>query len=102
MDVSSSDDRREQTQARQSLNHDEVKGDSSCQQTRIQLANQVQQEILQQAGGSIKNLSVEVDLETIRISGRCEKFYTKQLAQSIAMLVAGEESVRNSIEVAEN
>jgi len=64
------------------------------------LATRVRRGILRLAAGRIRELSVEVQGNTIRIRGRCSSFYCKQLAQHAAMELADGQQVDNQLHVA--
>ncbi len=55
-----------------------------------------------QAGtsGGVENLCVEVNRDGVLLTGRCETFYCKQLAQHAAMATPGGQRLVNHIEVA--
>lgn len=56
--------------------------------------------IERRAGGRVRELRVERIGETVRISGRCQSFYAKQLAQHAAMDLTHGLTIINEIEVA--
>ncbi len=65
----------------------------------LSLASQINRSVDEQTGGGVRELAVEVEVNTIRLRGRCASFYCKQLAQHAAMRLCGEVAVVNEIEV---
>lgn len=63
-------------------------------------ALRIRRSILRVAPGRIRELTVEVRRRTIVLHGRCNSYYCKQLAQTVAMELAQDEHVENRIEVA--
>jgi osmotically-inducible protein OsmY len=63
------------------------------------LAARIAGAIERQTTGRVQSLRVEVNGDGVMISGRCQSFYMKQLAQHAAMQVAGAEVLTNRIEV---
>lgn len=66
------------------------------------LAARIAGTIQQQTGGGIMELEVEVSREGVLLKGRCETFYSKQLAQHAAMSIATDKPLINSIQVADS
>lgn len=50
-------------------------------------------------GRRVRNLAVAVDRGVIRLAGQCSTYYTKQLAQHVALGVLEDEVIDNAIEV---
>jgi hypothetical protein len=67
-------------------------------QCRI-LERRLRERILRRTGRRIRNLSVVVENDAIRIGGSCWTFYTKQLAQHAVMALNENEAIHNEIEV---
>jgi BON domain-containing protein len=65
----------------------------------LSLASRINRHVDEQTGGGVRELTVEVELEVIRLRGRCVSFYCKQLAQHAAMRLSGDVAVVNEIEV---
>lgn len=65
-----------------------------------QLAASIEAAVQDRTRGGIRNLSVEVGDDSVLLRGRCASYYTKQLAQTAAMGVSGEDRLSNQIEVA--
>jgi len=63
-------------------------------------ALRIRRSILRVAPGRIRELTVDVRRRTIVLHGRCNSYYCKQLAQTVAMELAQGEHVENHIEVA--
>lgn len=58
------------------------------------------QEALHRAGyGELRRVQVKCDGEAVTISGRVPTYYLKQLAQHVALDVAGIERIRNELHV---
>ena len=74
-------------------------------QTRTQtnsvhaLAERIRQRIELRLPGRIRDLKVVVVDGEVELAGRCATFYSKQLAQHVAMGVIDHERLVNSIEV---
>ena len=64
-----------------------------------ELAASIEQAVQQGTGRGVRDLSVEVNPEGVRLKGRCTTYYCKQLAQHAAMGVPGTDRLVNSIEV---
>lgn len=64
-----------------------------------ELAASIEKAVQRQTGRQIRNLSVEVNREGVRLRGHCTTYYCKQLAQHAAMAVPGGDRLTNSIEV---
>ncbi|NLF09299.1 MAG: BON domain-containing protein, partial [Pirellulaceae bacterium] len=52
-----------------------------------------------ETGRAVADLTVEVGPQGVRLKGRCDSYYTKQLAQHAAMQFRGGDRLVNSIEV---
>ena len=63
------------------------------------LAESIAQVVRSRTGGQIRGLKVEVRSDGVRLQGRCASFYCKQLAQHVAMGLAGDAALSNDIEV---
>ncbi len=63
------------------------------------LAASIERAVSRETCGGVRNLRVEVGYHGIRLSGRCNSFYTKQKAQHAAMELSGTEELTNGIEV---
>ena len=64
------------------------------------LAASIERAVQRETDCGVADLTVEVGPEGIRLRGRCETYYTKQLAQHAAMQVRSEDQLINCIEVA--
>lgn len=65
-----------------------------------ELAASIEREVQRQTGGAVRNLAVEVRCDSIRLQGRCQSYYHKQLAQQAVMGLPGDRQLHNEIEVA--
>jgi osmotically-inducible protein OsmY len=65
-----------------------------------ELATSIERAVQRETGRQIRNLTVEVNRNGVRLSGHCTTYYCKQLAQHAAMTVRGGDRLTNSIEVA--
>ena len=65
-----------------------------------ELAASIERAVQRETGRQIRNLSVEVNRDGVRLKGHCTTYYCKQLAQHAAMAVPGGDRLTNSIEVA--
>ena len=65
-----------------------------------ELAASIERAVQRETGRQIRNLSVEVNRDGVRLRGHCTTYYCKQLAQHAAMAVPGGDRLTNSIEVA--
>lgn len=63
------------------------------------LAASLRRAVQQETDGAVADLVVEVGPHGVRLSGRCDTFYTKQLAQHAVMRIHSEGRVINNIEV---
>lgn len=63
------------------------------------LAASIERAVSRETCGGVRNLRVEISGQGIRLSGRCNSFYTKQKAQHAAMGLSGTEELTNGIEV---
>lgn len=64
-----------------------------------ELATLIEKAIDRETDRGIRGLSVAVEDGGILLSGHCESFYCKQLAQHAAMAISGSERLINGIEV---
>ncbi len=64
-----------------------------------ELAASIERAVQRETGRQIRNLSVEVNRDGVRLRGHCTTYYCKQLAQHAAMAVPGGDRLTNSIEV---
>jgi hypothetical protein len=62
------------------------------------LAAQIENAVQRETGRAVSDLTVEVGPHGIKLAGRCETYYTKQMAQHAAMQVSGDQLI-NDIEV---
>jgi osmotically-inducible protein OsmY len=65
-----------------------------------ELAASIERAVQRETGRRIRNLTVEVNRDGVRLRGHCTTYYCKQLAQHAAMAVSGGDRLTNSIEVA--
>jgi len=63
------------------------------------LAASIERAVQCETDWGVDDLTVEVGPQGIRLTGRCETYYTKQLAQHAAMRIPGGDRLINSIEV---
>ena len=64
-----------------------------------ELAASIERAVQEETGRGVRNLSVEVGREGVRLTGHCTSFYCKQLAQHAAMGIPGGDRLTNAIEV---
>jgi len=64
-----------------------------------ELAASIERAVQRETGRQIRNLTVEVSRDGVRLKGYCATYYCKQLAQHAAMAVPGGNRLTNSIEV---
>ncbi len=64
------------------------------------LARRITLRVLARTGRQIRNLRVEVERDEVRLSGNCNTFYCKQLAQQAAMDVSHSIQLCNDLHVA--
>jgi hypothetical protein len=64
-----------------------------------ELAASIERAVQRETGRGVTDLSVEVSSQGILLKGRCNTYYTKQLAQHAAMSVPGGDRLINSIVV---
>ncbi len=64
-----------------------------------QLADRIERDVRLSTGTQIHNLHVEVSPSGVRLEGVCSTFYCKQLAQEVAITLAGKCPISNEIEV---
>ena len=65
-----------------------------------QLAASIELAVQQETSHGVRDLTVEVSREGVRLTGHCTTYYCKQLAQHAAMGIPGSNHLTNSIEVA--
>ena len=63
------------------------------------LVASIERAVQEETGRGVRDLRVEVRDEGVLLRGRCNSYYTKQLAQHAAMAVPGGDAVTNEIEV---
>jgi hypothetical protein len=64
-----------------------------------ELAASIERAVQRETGRQIRDLTVEVNRDGVRLKGHCATYYCKQLAQHAAMAVPGGDRLTNSIEV---
>ena len=64
-----------------------------------ELAASIERAVQRETGRQVRNLTVVVNREGVRLTGFCTTYYCKQLAQHAAMTVSGGDRLTNSIEV---
>ena len=64
-----------------------------------ELAASIERAVQYETGRGVADLTVEVGPQGVLLKGRCDTYYTKQLAQHAAMGVPGGDRLINSIEV---
>jgi hypothetical protein len=64
-----------------------------------ELAASIERAVQYETGRGVADLTVEVGPQGVLLKGRCDTYYTKQLAQHAAMGVPGGARLINSIEV---
>ena len=63
------------------------------------LAASIERAVQHETGHGVRGLSVEVDINGVRLEGQCATYYCKQLAQHAAMTIPGGSRLTNDIEV---
>lgn len=63
------------------------------------LARRIDLVVRQATGQAVRNLTVEVNGQKVRLRGICSTFYSKQLAQQAVMAVLSDEQLFNDIDV---
>ena len=63
------------------------------------LAASIERAVQRETGRAVSGLTVEVGPHGVRLKGRCDTYYTKQLAQHAAMSIPGGDRLVNNIEV---
>ncbi len=66
---------------------------------RGELAASIERAVQRETAFGVRDLSVEVNRDGVRLNGHCSTYYCKQLAQHAAMGVPGGDRLTNSIEV---
>jgi len=69
------------------------------QEEAEELAASIERAVQYETGRGIADLTVEVGPQGVRLKGRCDTYYTKQLAQHAAMRIRGGDRLLNCIEV---
>lgn len=69
------------------------------QQEAERLAASIERAVSRETGGGVRNLRVEIHDDEVLLTGRCNTYYTKQVAQHAAMVLSGENGLTNCIEV---
>ncbi len=64
-----------------------------------ELAALIERAVQYETGRGVADLTVEIGPEGVLLKGRCDTYYTKQLAQHAAMRMPGGDRLINSIEV---
>ncbi|MBN1394524.1 MAG: BON domain-containing protein [Pirellulales bacterium] len=64
-----------------------------------ELAASIERAVQRETGRAVAGLTVEVGPLGVRLKGRCDTYYTKQLAQHAAMSIPGGDRLVNNIEV---
>lgn len=73
-----------------------ITGDLASQES---LAERIRARILARLGSRIRQLEVVVSDQLVCLKGECSTYYTKQLAQHVALGVIEDETLENRIEV---
>ncbi len=63
------------------------------------LAASIERAIRRETAGGVRDLRVEINSNSVLLTGRCRTYYCKQLAQTAAMGVSGGDQLSNQIEV---
>jgi hypothetical protein len=63
------------------------------------LAASIERAVQCETDWGVDDLTVEIGPQGIRLTGRCDTYYTKQLAQHAVMRVRGDDRLFNCIEV---
>jgi hypothetical protein len=63
------------------------------------LAASIEKAVQRETDYGVAGLCVDIGPHGVRLRGRCDSFYTKQLAQHAAMRIPGGDRLINSIEV---
>ena len=64
-----------------------------------ELEQTIHERITSRLGRRVRNLVVAIDRGVIHLAGQCSTYYTKQLAQHVALGVVEDEVIDNAIEV---
>jgi hypothetical protein len=70
------------------------------EQEHQQLENLILQRIQTRLPGRVRNLAVRITDDSVELTGECRTYYTKQMAQHVAMGVLDYQQLINSINVA--
>ena len=62
-----------------------------------ELATLIEKAVRQETSGGVRDLRVEVHSEGVMLTGHCDTFYCKQLAQHAAMAIPGGDRLTNDI-----
>lgn len=76
-------------------------GDHPLPETLVEaerLAASIERAVQRETSGGVRNLRVAVERGEIRLEGRCNTYYCKQLAQQAAMVLS-RDTLTNRIEV---
>ncbi len=63
------------------------------------IAASIERAVQRETGGRVRDLRVEVSHRGVWLSGHCNTYYTKQMAQHAAMAVSADGPLTNQIEV---
>jgi hypothetical protein len=63
------------------------------------LTASIEREVQRQTGGAIRHLCVEINRYGVVMRGRCDTYYSKQLAQHAVMAIGSGQQLTNAIEV---
>ena len=63
------------------------------------LAASIERAVWRETGGGVRDLHVEVEACNVLLTGHCNTYYLKQLAQHAASKVSSESDLTNRIEV---
>lgn len=63
------------------------------------LAASIERAVQRETARGVQDLGVEIHPDGVRLTGRCDTYYCKQLAQHAAMGISGADRLTNSIEV---
>ena len=63
------------------------------------LAALIERAVQRETGNGVRDLTVEIDSQGVRLTGQCTTYYCKQLAQHAVMAMSRGDQLTNSIEV---